>query len=178
MAATTAETRQRVLDHQARTGDPAGKIALDLNLSPSTVYRVLREAGQAGEHQTAAAARQARAERAPAVRELAATGSSPNQICKGLRLGADTLKLIAAEHGIELPVGKRGVPSSYDEKIGEIRRLAGEGASQSEISRRMSVSPPTLSRWLAQAGIVIERDPGRTRDSGQASNFRRGSGVR
>ncbi len=171
MATISSVTRQRVLEHQEKTGAPADKIALDLHLSPSTVHRVLRESGQAREHKATVTARQMRAEQAPAVRQLAADGVSPTQICKQMHLGYDTLKLIAAEHDITLPSGRTGAPSAYDRKIGEVRRLAEAGLSQSEISHRTSTPLPTLTRWLKQAGIVVARDPGRTRDSGQAANF-------
>jgi hypothetical protein len=171
MASIATATRQRVLEHQERTGDPADKIALVLHLSPSTVARILREAGRGQEHRGAASARQLRAGQAPPVRQLAADGVSPTQICKRLRLGYNTLKLIAAEHDIELPAGRTGAPSAYDQKIGRIRELAAAGLSQSEISHRTSVPMPTLTRWLARAGLVIERDPGRTRDPDHAANF-------
>jgi hypothetical protein len=164
-------TRQRVLDHWRQTGDPPGKIALELHLSLSTVGRVLREAGHSGEHKDSATAREMRAEQAPKVRQLAADGVSPTQICKRLRLGYDTLKLIAAEHDIELPHRRTGAPSEYDRKVGEIRELAAQGLNQSEISLRTSVPLPTLRRWLEKAGIAIGRDPGRTRSPDQALHF-------
>ena len=171
MASIATATRQRVLEHLERTGDPGDKIALELHLSPSTVSRVLREAGHKAEHKTTETARQMRAEQAPAVRQLATEGVSPTQISRRLHLGYNTLKLIAAEHNIELPHGRTGAPSAYDRKIGEIQRLAGTGLSQSEISHRTAVPLPTLHRWLDQAGIVIERNPGATRDPAQAAHF-------
>lgn len=171
MATVAAATRQRVLDRLKDTGDPAAKVALDLNLSLSTVSRVLREEKQEAEPKVASPARELRARRAPEVRRLVSAGTSPTQICSQLSLGYDTLKLIAAEHDITLPRGKAGAPSAYDQKIGRIRELADLGLSQSEISNRVSVPPATLSRWLNRAGITIERDPGRTRSPEQARNF-------
>lgn len=171
MATIASATRQRVLDYQQQTSAHADQIALVLHLSPSTVHRVLRESGQHREHKATSTARQMRAEEAPAVRQLADAGVSPTQICKQLHLGYDTIKLIAAEHDIRLSSGRTGAPSAYNRKIAEVRRLAENGLSQSEIAHRTSTSLPTLTRWLKQAGITIARDPGRTRESGQASNF-------
>jgi hypothetical protein len=178
MASIASTTRQRVLDHQEQTGDAPDKVALDLRLSLSTVRRVLREGGRTSEHKAKTVAREMRAEAAPEVRRLAEAGENAHQICQALHLGYDTLKLIAAEHDIEIQAGRRGAPTAYDQKIGRVREMAGQGLSQSEISHRLSIPLPTLRRWLDKAEIEMTRDPGKTRDPGQASHFGPGDAQR
>lgn len=164
-------TRYRVIERYRQGETEPGKLALSLNLSLTTVNRALREGGVKQEHAAVTAGKKMRAETAPDVRRLAESGTSPTQICKELRLGYDTLLKIAAEHSIALPEGKTGRHSKYDQKIGEIKRLAAAGLSQSEIAHRTSVPMPTLSRWLDQAGIVVPRSPGRTKNASQAEHF-------
>lgn len=159
-------TKDRILAayEQEKT---ASKVALVLNLSPSTVNRVLREAGVAAEHKTVVAAREARAAHAPRVREMIDRGMSGTQICKELHIGWDSLQQIAEEHGITVPPRSAGRPSNKNRHLPHIKELAKQGGSLTEISRLTGVKLGTLHRWVTEEGIVVT--PGSP--SGRIENF-------
>jgi DNA invertase Pin-like site-specific DNA recombinase len=147
-------------------GMPPAQVALEMNVTVSTVYRARRTAGITAEHDNARVAREVRAEQAPRVREMLAKGMSPTQVCAQMEIGYDTFRKIVGEHGIEVTKGRTGRPTLKGRLFPEARRLHEEGKSQTEISKEIGVPLGTLSRWFHEEGIRIyriDRDPHRDR---------------
>lgn len=140
-----------------RDGVAPTAIAKQLKLTPSTVYRALRNAGVGIEHSTAKGAKAQRALQAPQVRELAEGGVSPTQICAQLNLGYDTLRKIADEHDIPLAHARAGRPSKKDQFWPQVQQMLADGQSQTEISRALGLKLGTLANWISDAGISYTR---------------------
>lgn len=95
-------------------------------------------------------AQEKRAERAPELRALVGTMGLVD-IARTMRLSRNTLRLIAEEHGIDLPDWrKRGVAP---EKLRILREYADAGARLTEAAKWLGVHRETALNWARQHGI-------------------------
>jgi DNA invertase Pin-like site-specific DNA recombinase len=155
---------QKEILRRLEAGEPPSQVAMAMNVTVSTVYRIRRTAGIVTEHDNARVARESRAEQAPRVREMLGKGMSPTQVCAQMEIGYDTFRKITSEHGIETTKGRTGRPTLKGRLFPEAARLHEGGMSQTEISREINVPLGTLSRWFHEEGIRIyriDRDPHR-----------------
>lgn len=167
----STQRQQRVFDlYQA--GKTIGEIASDpdVDVTTSTVIRDLAKLGIHSEHAASKFGREYRAELAPSVRELVEAGVTSAQVCERLRMSYDTLRTLAAEHGITLVKASPGRPSRKAALFPRARQMWDDGSSQSEISVELDVPLGTLSRWFSDEGVEVHRID-RSDQSGRHLNF-------
>lgn len=129
-----------------------GKIAKELNISESTVTNYIKELKQEGKIKERPKKTKQQQEREEVVRKLYSKKKTYREIAETIGISVSGIYRIVSELKAEGLIKERKITKK--ERLDEIERLYKAGKTQTEIAKKLGVSPTTINREIKKHGIV------------------------
>ena len=129
-----------------------GKIAKELNISESTVTNYIKELKQEGKIKERPKKTKQQQEREEVVRKSYSKKKTYREIAETIGISVSGIYRIVSELKAEGLIKERKITKK--ERLDEIERLYKAGKTQTEIAKKLGVSPTTINREIKKHGIV------------------------